>query len=53
MKLFKNIVKVICAYAICLLFAYVLIIRVRQIDNNDKKLLNENVVEEYYVYDVE
>ena len=51
MKIFKNIVKVICAYAICLLFAYAVIVRVRQIDNSNSKMVNENEIEEYYVYE--
>lgn len=51
MKLFKNIMKVVVAYAICLLFAYIVVINVRQIDENDKKLLQENTIEEYYVWE--
>lgn len=51
MKLFKNIMKVVVAYSICLLFAYIVVINVRQIDESNKKVLQENNVEEYYVWE--
>ena len=51
MKLFKNILKVVIAYAICMLFAYVLVLRVKQVNERDSRILQEYNYEEYYVYE--
>ena len=51
MKLFKKIMKVVFAYAICITLAYSIVLRVREIDERDSKVLQENNYEEYYVWE--
>lgn len=54
MKILKTILKIALVYAIGMVFVYSLVIRVRQIDERDQKLLQEREkVEYYYAYDNE
>lgn len=51
MKILKNVLKVLLVYIIGLIFVYALVIRVKQIDERDKKILQEkNNLETRYVY---
>ena len=52
MKILKTILKIALVYAIGLVLVYSLVIRVREIDERDKKILQDREsIEYYYVYE--